>query len=118
LGPGDAGRPGNGSGRELEVRLPEEFMPYCVYKGSICLNGVSLTIASVAGDRVRVALIPHTLEATTLKLATPGGKLNFEVDILAKHVERQLAARLGAAPGTADTALQAYGLHHGQGARP
>ena len=92
--------PGGESGRELEVRLPEEFVPYCVYKGSICLNGVSLTIAAVAGDRVRVALIPHTLEATTLKFATPGGKLNFEVDILAKHVERQLAARLGAPPAS------------------
>lgn len=86
--------PDGTSGRELEVRLPQEFMPYCVYKGSICLNGVSLTIAAVAGNCVRVALIPHTLEATTLKSAAPGSTLNFEVDILAKHVERQLAARL------------------------
>jgi riboflavin synthase len=81
------------SGRELEVRLPEEFAPFCVYKGSICLNGVSLTIASVEGARVRVALIPHTVQETTLKYAAVGGRLNFEVDILAKHVERQLAAR-------------------------
>ena len=72
-------------------------MPYCVYKGSICLQGVSLTIAAVEQDRVRVALIPHTLEATTLKFALPGGKLNFECDILAKHIERQLIARFGPA---------------------
>lgn len=100
-------------GREVEVRLPEEFLPYCVYKGSICLDGVSLTIAAVEGDRVRVALIPHTLEVTTLGHAQAGTRLNFEVDILAKHVERQLAARLGA-PGTAaratiEAALKAAG---------
>jgi riboflavin synthase len=92
--------PGGEAGRELEVRLPDEFAPYCVYKGSICLSGVSLTIAAVPegdGARVRVALIPHTLEATTLKRATAGARLNFEVDILAKHVERQLAARFGTA---------------------
>jgi riboflavin synthase len=84
------------SGREIEVRLPDEFAPFCVYKGSICLSGVSLTIASVEGTRVRVALIPHTVQETTLQFALPGGRLNFEVDILAKHVERQLAARFGA----------------------
>jgi len=80
-------------GREVTVRLPEEFIAYCVYKGSITLAGVSLTIAAVEGDRVRVALIPHTLEATTLGTAAAGGRLNFEVDILAKHIERQLALR-------------------------
>ncbi|MCD6023338.1 MAG: riboflavin synthase subunit alpha [Fibrobacteria bacterium] len=83
-------------GRELTVRLPEEFLPYCVYKGSITLAGVSLTIAAVEGDAVRVALIPHTLQATTLGLAVPGGRLNFEVDILAKHIERQLSLRAAA----------------------
>lgn len=80
-------------GRELTVRLPEAFLPYCVDKGSITLAGVSLTIAAVEGDAVRVALIPHTLEATTLGFAAPGGRLNFEVDILAKHIERQLSLR-------------------------
>lgn len=89
-------RPLGEGGCELTVRLPAEFMPFCVYKGSICLQGVSLTIAAVDDDRVRVALIPHTLEVTTLKLAVPGGRLNFEVDILAKHIERQLALRSGA----------------------
>jgi riboflavin synthase len=97
-------RPLGEGGCELTVRLPAEFMPYCVYKGSICLQGVSLTIAGVEEDRVRVALIPHTLEVTTLKLAVPRGRLNFEVDILAKHVERQLAARLGGASRVAPDA--------------
>jgi riboflavin synthase len=100
-------------GREVDVRLPEEFLPYCVYKGSICLGGVSLTIAAVEDDRVRVALIPHTLQETTLKFAAPGGRLNFEADILAKHVERQLEARLGARP-LGEQGLQAFGA----GARP
>lgn len=80
-------------GRELTVRLPEEFIRYCVYKGSITLGGVSLTIAAVEDDRVRVALIPHTLEVTTLGFAAVRGRLNFETDILAKHIERQLEAR-------------------------
>lgn len=80
-------------GRELTVRLPEEFVPFCVYKGSITLSGVSLTIAAVEDDRVRVALIPHTLAVTTLGGRKVGDRLNFETDILAKHVERQLQAR-------------------------
>jgi riboflavin synthase len=92
-------------GRDLEVRIPDEFVPYCVYKGSITLSGVSLTIAAIDDARLRVALIPHTLEVTTLKFATPGGRLNFEVDILAKHVERQLAARFGARFGSSGKPL-------------
>jgi riboflavin synthase len=80
-------------GREVTVRLPAEFLPYCVYKGSITLSGVSLTIAAIEGDLLRVALIPHTLEATTLGFAATRGRMNFEVDILAKHIERQLALR-------------------------
>ena len=86
----------NGEGREIIVRLPEEFLAYCVYKGSLSLSGVSLTIASVEGDSLRFALIPHTLSATNLGNVRPGTLLNFEVDILAKYVERQLAGRVGA----------------------
>jgi riboflavin synthase alpha subunit len=110
-------------GRTVDVRLPDEFLPFCVYKGSICLGGVSLTIAAVEGTHIRVALIPHTLQETTLKFAAPGGMLNFEVDILAKHVERQLAARLGAHFGAADTTRRVAGLSEndlqawGQGAQ-
>ena len=84
----------NGEGRELSVRIPEEFLPYCVYKGSLSLSGVSLTIAAVEGGTLRFALIPHTLTATHLAHAGPGTLLNFEVDVLAKYVERQLAGRL------------------------
>lgn len=81
-----------GEGREITVRLPQEFLRYCVYKGSLALAGISLTLASVDGDLLRFAIIPHTLDVTNLGDAKVGTRLNFEVDILAKHVERQLAA--------------------------
>lgn len=75
----------------LEVEAPEEILRYCVEKGSIAVEGVSLTIASVGEDGFAVALIPHTREATTLGAATAGDEVNLEVDVLAKHVERLLS---------------------------
>ena len=84
-----------GEGREITVRLPAEFLPYCVYKGSLTLSGISLTIASIENDLLRFAIIPHTLEVTNLSDAKVGTALNFEVDILAKYVERQLARSSG-----------------------
>ena len=94
-----------GEGREITVRLPAEFLRYCVYKGSLALSGVSLTLASVDGDQVRFAIIPHTLEHTNLLAVKPGMRLNFEVDVLAKHVERQLAVGL-----THASSLQPIGI--------
>ncbi|HEX6202551.1 MAG TPA: riboflavin synthase [Thermoanaerobaculia bacterium] len=78
--------------------LPEAFAPYLVEKGSVALDGVSLTIARPVADRFRVALIPHTLEVTTLGDLEPGDHVNLEVDVLAKYVERLLARR-GSLPG-------------------
>ena len=83
-----------GEGREITIRLPSEFLPYCVYKGSLTLSGISLTIAAVEGDCLRFAIIPHTLEVTNLIQAEVGTHLNFEVDVLAKYVERQLSVRV------------------------
>ena len=80
-----------GGGKTLTVRLPDAFAKYCVYKGSITLAGVSLTIASVENASVSVALIPHTLVNTTLGELRPGSNLHFEADILAKYTERLLA---------------------------
>ena len=80
-------------GKELEVRIPPGFQRYCVEKGSFGLHGVSLTIAGIRGDRLRFALVPHTLAHTTLDQAAPGTRLNFEVDLLGKYVERLLEAR-------------------------
>lgn len=85
--------PGAG-GKELTVRLPSGFLKYCVAKGSFGLHGVSLTIASLAGDSLRFALVPHTLSHTNLDRAAPGHRLNFEVDMLGKYVERLLSPGL------------------------
>ena len=82
----------NDSG-EIEVEIGEELSRYVVEKGSIALDGVSLTVAALDGTRVTVALIPATLESTTLGEASPGRRLNVEVDILAKHLERLVALR-------------------------
>jgi riboflavin synthase len=69
---------------------------YVVEKGSIALDGVSLTVASLAAGRFDVAVVPHTFTGTTLGDLRPGDRVNVEVDILGKYVERLLAGRLGA----------------------
>ncbi len=79
--------------RELAFSLPAEQSPFLVEKGSVSLDGVSLTISACTADRFEVALIPHTLAVTTLSLRQPGDRLNLEVDILAKYIARALDAR-------------------------
>lgn len=69
-------------------RAPKNIMKYAVYKGSICVNGVSLTVASVQEDIFSVAVIPETIEQTNLKYLSAGDKINLEPDILAKYVEK------------------------------
>jgi riboflavin synthase len=73
---------------EIEVAIDEELSRYVVEKGSIALDGVSLTVAAIDGATLTIALIPQTRESTTLGEATVGRRLNVEVDILAKHLER------------------------------
>ena len=75
----------------LEVEVPPEVLRYCVEKGSITIDGVSLTIASLGEDGLGFALVPHTRAVTTLGTAAPGDEVNVEVDVIAKHVERLLA---------------------------
>jgi riboflavin synthase len=77
-----------GEGLRVFVEAPENVLRYCVEKGSIAVDGVSLTIAELADDAFSVALVPHTLEATTLSGWAPGQEVNLEVDVLAKYVER------------------------------
>jgi riboflavin synthase len=77
----------------LRVRVPEELDRYLVYKGSICLDGISLTIASIEDRLLSVTIIPHTYEQTNLRTRRPGDRINIECDILAKHVEK-LVGRL------------------------
>jgi riboflavin synthase len=77
---------------EVDLVLPEELSAYVVEKGSITLDGVSLTVVAIAGDTVTVSLIPETLRRTTLGSRAVGDRLNVEVDILAKYVEKLLSA--------------------------
>ena len=79
--------------KRLELGLPRELERYVVEKGSIAVEGVSLTVAAVGAGSISVALVPHTLTATTLGSVAPGDEVNLEVDVLAKHVERLLEAR-------------------------
>jgi riboflavin synthase len=80
--------------RRVWVDAPESVVRYCLEKGSIAVDGVSLTVAALDDDGFEVALIPHTLAATTLGRLEPGDEVNLETDVLAKVVERLLAARL------------------------
>jgi riboflavin synthase len=77
----------------LRIRIPRELMKYVVYKGSITLDGVSLTVNEVGDDFVGLSLIPETLAVTTLGSKAIGEKVNVEADVMAKHIERLLEAR-------------------------
>ncbi len=77
--------------------FPEALSRYVIEKGSITINGVSLTVNSCTADTFEVSIIPHTLQATTLGLLTRGSKVNIEVDIIGKYVEKMLLPR---APGS------------------
>lgn len=74
----------------MSIEAPESLHRYLVEKGSVTIDGVSLTVASLSGEGFNVALIPHTLEVTTLGLRNEGDTVNLEVDVLAKYVERLL----------------------------
>jgi riboflavin synthase len=82
-----------GDGLRVVVEASPEILRYCVEKGSITVDGVSLTVAELLEDAFAVALVPHTLSATTLRDLAPGQAVNLEVDVLAKYVERLLAPR-------------------------
>jgi riboflavin synthase len=75
-------------GERLTVEAPPEVLRYCVEKGSITVDGVALTITGLTGEAFEVALVPHTLEVTTLGALRPGDSVNLEVDVLAKYVEK------------------------------
>ncbi len=84
-----------GFSRVLEIVPDEHLLRYVVEKGSICVAGVSLTVAALTGDGFEVCLIPHTCEVTSLGSLAPGSTVNLEVDILAKYVERLLTHGVG-----------------------
>jgi riboflavin synthase len=75
----------------LEVELPSDFVHYVAYKGSVAVNGISLTAAEISPESFSTFIIPHTRRATNLDAAKPGDLVNVEFDLLAKYVERMLA---------------------------
>jgi riboflavin synthase len=77
----------------VKVRIPKQLMKYVVLKGSITIDGVSLTVNEVGDDFIGLSLIPETLKLTTLGSKQPGDKVNVEADVMAKHIERLLEAR-------------------------
>lgn len=77
-----------GNAHLLTIQLPSQFGRYIVPKGSITLNGISLTVVDVENDKFAVSVIPHTWEITNLHMLKVGDKVNVEVDILAKYVEK------------------------------
>jgi riboflavin synthase len=80
-----------GNDYRLEVDLPSDFAHYAAYKGSVALNGISLTIGELLPKSFAVFVIPHTKRHTNIEIIQPGDLLNIEFDILAKYVERMLA---------------------------
>jgi riboflavin synthase len=82
----------------LKLNIPSELTRYVVPKGSLSIEGISLTVAAVEGTEVRVAIIPHTAEVTNLSSLRPGDAVNLEADVIAKYVEKMFAP--GKAPGS------------------
>jgi riboflavin synthase len=86
-------------GYELRIALAPAFAPLVIMKGSVCVDGVSLTVARVASDSFSIALIPHTLSHTTLGQLTVGGSVNLEFDMVGKYIARIMEARQDHANG-------------------
>lgn len=78
----------SGQDHRLEVELPRDFAHLVVHKGSICINGISLTVAELHEDSVVIWIIPHTHEITSLRAVSVGSRVNLEFDLLAKHIAR------------------------------
>jgi len=89
-----------GDGRRVWIDAPQAILRYCVEKGSIAVDGVSLTVAGLDGAGFAVALVPHTLSVTTLGSAAAGDEVNLETDVLAKYVEKLAGLRSGDGDGS------------------
>lgn len=79
----------------LRIRVPAELERYLVEKGSVAVDGISLTVARIGGGEMAITIIPHTYEHTTLGWRRPGWRVNLECDMLAKYVEKLLVSRQG-----------------------
>jgi riboflavin synthase len=76
----------------LHVEMPREIEKYTVYKGSISIEGISLTVAKLEGKKCTIAIIPHTVEMTNLNSLKPGDPMNLEADLIAKYVEKMMTS--------------------------
>ena len=74
----------------LRIEIPPDLARYVIFKGSLCIEGISLTVAQIEGARVTAAIIPHTVKMTNLKALKPGDPVNLEVDVVAKYVEKMI----------------------------
>jgi riboflavin synthase len=79
-------------GYALHIEIPADLTRYVIFKGSLCIEGISLTVAAIEGTNVSVAIIPHTVKMTNLKSLKPGDPINLEVDMIAKYVEKMIRA--------------------------
>jgi riboflavin synthase len=79
----------------LRIEIPPDLTRYVISKGSLSIEGISLTVAMIEGTQVMAAIIPHTVVATNLKSLRPGDAVNLEVDMIAKYVEKMLGKRAG-----------------------
>ena len=85
----------DGNSWVFKIALPEEVSRYCVMKGSITLEGISLTISALGDDFMEVTIIPHTMEVTNMSELKPGDKVNLEVDVISKYVEKHTKSSMG-----------------------
>jgi riboflavin synthase len=74
----------------LRIEIPPDLARYVIFKGSLCIEGISLTVAKIEGTKVTAAIIPHTVKMTNLKSLRPGDPVNLEVDLVAKYVEKMI----------------------------
>jgi riboflavin synthase len=96
-----------GNDYELVINVPSELTRYIVSKGSLAIEGISLTVAEIEGTEVRVAIIPHTAEGTNLSSLKTGDPVNLEVDVVAKYVEKMMAGTKTAGAITVEKLVRA-----------
>jgi riboflavin synthase len=90
----------------LHIEIPSEVEKYTVYKGSICIEGISLTVAKLEKNRCTIAIIPHTVELTNLGSLKPGDPVNLEADVIAKYVEKMMKGETGQSTLTVEELVQ------------
>jgi riboflavin synthase len=91
----------------LQIEVPSELTRYIVAKGSLAIEGISLTVAAIEGTNVRAAIIPHTAEVTNLRSLKSGDPVNLEVDVIAKYVEKMIGAEKAKSTITIDKLVRA-----------